>query len=127
RPGTCLPSTTRHTVSGDAISKPSGPHSHVQNVTHTSSTPCATPTAPAYSTVSSTRFVNSSRTTNKARTINGPVHPFGAAKLTGIGAPAASTGPTYGTNRSAAPSQEVRPRPRAELEEREFRDLLLCR
>src|SRR5512132_2138707 len=104
RPGTCLPSTTRHTVSGDAISNPSGPHSHVQNATDTSSTTCDTPTAPAYSTVSSTRFVNSSRTTNMPRTISGPVHPSSAARLTRIGNPAASTGPTYGMNRNAAPS-----------------------
>ena len=61
RPGTCLPSTTRHTVSGVAMSRPSGPQSHVQNATDTSSATCETPAAPAYSTVSSTRFVNSSR------------------------------------------------------------------
>ena len=65
-PGTCLPSTTRHTVSGVAMSRPSGPQSHVQNATDASSATCETPAAPAYSTVSSTRFVNSSSTTNNA-------------------------------------------------------------
>src|SRR5512133_3348785 len=104
RPGTCLPSTTQHTVSGVAMSNPSGPQSHVQNATHASSATCDTPAAPAYSTVSSTRLVNSSRTTNTARTISGPIHPSRAARLTRIGAPAPSTGPTYGMNRSAAAS-----------------------
>ena len=34
-PGTCFPSTTRHTVSGEAINNPSGPHSQDQNATDT--------------------------------------------------------------------------------------------
>ena len=47
QPGTCLPSTTRHTVSGVASSRPSGPQSQVQNATDTSSATCDTPAAPA--------------------------------------------------------------------------------
>ena len=46
-PGTCLPSTTRQTVSGVAISSPSGPQSQVQNATDISSATCETPAAPA--------------------------------------------------------------------------------
>src|SRR5687768_16756214 len=86
------------------MSSPSGPHSHVQNATDTSSATCDTPAAPAYSTVSSTRFVNSSSTTNMPITHSGPTQPSSAARLTRIGAPAPSTGPIYGTNRNAAPS-----------------------
>ena len=51
-------------MSGVAISRPSGPHSHVQNATEISSATCDTPAAPAYNTVSSTRLVNSSSAVN---------------------------------------------------------------
>ena len=34
-PGTCLPSTTRHTVSGVASSSPTGPQRNVQNTADT--------------------------------------------------------------------------------------------
>src|SRR6186997_21207 len=100
-PGTCLPSTTRHTVSGVAISRPSGPHSHVQNATEISSATCDTPAELAYNTVSSTRLVNTSSAANMPITVNGPVQPGSAARLTRIGAPAPTTGPKYGTKRSA--------------------------
>ena len=50
RPGTCLPSTTRQTVSGVARSSPSGPHSHVQKATDDEERDLETPAAPAYST-----------------------------------------------------------------------------
>src|SRR6188474_1674119 len=72
RPGTCFPSTTRHTVSGVAKTRPSGPQSQVQNATDASSATAETPAAPAYNTVSSTRFVNSSSTTNSPTTYSGP-------------------------------------------------------
>ena len=46
-----------------------------------------TPAAPAYRTVSSTRFVNSSSTTKRPITQSGPAQPGRAARLTRIGAP----------------------------------------
>src|SRR5687768_9065777 len=86
------------------MSRPSGPHSHVQNATDASSATGETPAAPAYNTVSSTRFVNSSSTTNRPTTYSGPAQPSAAARLTRIGAPAPSAGPTYGMNRRTAAS-----------------------
>src|ERR1044071_7779473 len=104
RPGTCLPSTTRHTVSGVASSKPIEPHNQVHAATATNSATCDTPAAPAYRIVSSTRLVNSSTATNSPTTDSGLVHPGSAARLARIGPAAAPTGPRYGTKRSAAPS-----------------------
>ena len=41
--GMCLLRTIRHTVNGVARSSPTGPQSHVQNTTATSSATCDTP------------------------------------------------------------------------------------
>jgi hypothetical protein len=43
RPGTCLASTTRTTVSGVASTSPIGPQSQAQNVTEQSRATCETP------------------------------------------------------------------------------------
>ena len=47
RPETCLPSTTRHTVSGVERSRPIAPHSQVHPATAIKSATCETPAAPA--------------------------------------------------------------------------------
>src|SRR4029079_17345246 len=96
--------TTRQTVTGVERMSPSGPHNQVQKAIATSSATCDTPAAPAYRTVSRTRFVNSSSATKNPATSIGPFHPGSAASAIRIGPAAAATGPTYGMKRSAAPA-----------------------
>jgi hypothetical protein len=92
-PGTCLPNTPRHTVSGVASRIPNGPHSQPQNATPISSATCEMPATPAYKTVSNTRFVISSSTANSASTRNGLVQPASASE-TSSGTTAATVAPT---------------------------------
>ena len=103
-PGTCLPSTTRHTVSGVAISRPSGPHSHVQNATRHEQRHLRhagrAGIQHGFEHEVREQLEHDEQAHHPERT--GPARERGQADQDRRAAP--STGPTYGMNRSAAPS-----------------------
>ena len=96
--------TTRHTVSGVASSRPSGPHAHVQNATAMSRPTSETPALRAYSSTSSTPLVNTSSTAKSPTTSSPFVQPSNTAIVIATGSPAPSQMPTYGRKRSAPAS-----------------------
>src|SRR6266446_2532114 len=66
--GTYLPSTTRHTVNGVDMTRPIGPHSHVQNAAATSKATCEMPVLWLKSSGSMTLTVVSSRPEKRTAT-----------------------------------------------------------
>ncbi|NNJ26366.1 hypothetical protein LzC2_24490 [Planctomycetes bacterium LzC2] len=94
--------TVRQTVSGMARIKPTGPHSHSQNVAAASTPIVDTPVPDPYSHGSMTLLLISSSRTNIPTTSSGWLQPSDTTTDRAIGKSAAIHGPTYGTYRSAA-------------------------
>src|SRR5262245_13766387 len=100
--GMYLPITTRQTVIGVASSRPSGPHSHVQQSAETTIATCDTPALLPDRHGSSTLLLTSSSSTKNPITSSVNVQPSNTATAISTGIAAAIQGPTYGTKRSIA-------------------------